>query len=366
MTSACTDFDRSRLGGRRGEHANFQRVQAFPCIAIADLRQMPSRVGIHLDPILAEAAFGIIQGAVDQFLQLLDPQRLELKNLRARNQRAVHIEKWVVGRGPNEAQISALHIWQENVLLRFVEVMNLVDEQDGLLAGRSKPIRGSRHDSPHLGDIAFHSAEAFEFRAGHVRDDLRQRGFASAGRAGQDHGRQPIGFDCAPQKFSRREDVFLADKFLEGPRAHPGGEGRRWLTPGAFLSSLSKRSCTNKKYGAQIGLHIIFARMRRHFWLSFSVLLTLDFVGAESRLPFGTVFKGRDQFDRLVASARQENWKSLPIGERTATVGRALVGTRYKSYTLEIDNRMEAPSVNFTGMDCWTFYEICARFRADA
>jgi hypothetical protein len=43
-------------------------------------------------------------------------------------------------------------------------------------------------------------------------------------------------------------------------------------------------------------------------------------------------------------------------------VGRALVGTRYKSYTLEIDNRIEAPSVNFQGMDCWTFYEIALAF----
>ena len=79
---------------------------------------------------------------------------------------------------------------------------------------------------------------------------------------------------------------------------------------------------------------------------------------AESRLPFSTVFKGRDKFDSLVAKAKSENWKSLPIGERTATVGRALVGTRYKSFTLEIDNRIEAPSANFQGMDCWTFYEI--------
>src|SRR5256714_5722179 len=83
---------------------------------------------------------------------------------------------------------------------------------------------------------------------------------------------------------------------------------------------------------------------------------------AESRLPFSTVFKGRDKFDSLVAKAKSENWKSLPIGERTATVGRALVGTRYKSFTLEIDNRIEAPSANFTGMDCWTFYEISLGF----
>ena len=79
-------------------------------------------------------------------------------------------------------------------------------------------------------------------------------------------------------------------------------------------------------------------------------------------LPFSTVFKGRDQFERLVQEARAQNWKSLPIGERTATVGRALVGTPYKSYTLEIDDQIEAPSANFYGMDCWTFFEIALGF----
>jgi len=90
--------------------------------------------------------------------------------------------------------------------------------------------------------------------------------------------------------------------------------------------------------------------------------ITLGLAGAELRLPFGTVFKGRDRFDSLVSKAKEGEWKALPIGERTATVGRALVGTRYKSFTLEIDNRIEAPSVNFNGMDCWTFYEIALGF----
>ncbi len=79
-------------------------------------------------------------------------------------------------------------------------------------------------------------------------------------------------------------------------------------------------------------------------------------------LPFSTVFKGRAKFDNLVQQARANDWKSLRIGERTATVGRALVGTRYKSYTLEIDDRIEAPSANFIGMDCWTFFEISLGF----
>src|SRR5213595_1120989 len=82
----------------------------------------------------------------------------------------------------------------------------------------------------------------------------------------------------------------------------------------------------------------------------------------ESRLPFSTVFKGQDQFNRLVAKAKSGNWQALPIGERTAAVGQALVGTRYKHFTLEIDNRIESPSVNFQGMDCWTFFEIALSF----
>src|SRR4026209_1246085 len=85
-------------------------------------------------------------------------------------------------------------------------------------------------------------------------------------------------------------------------------------------------------------------------------------MASESRLPFGTVFKGQDQFNRLVAKAKAESWKSLPIGDRTAAVGKALVGTRYKHFTLEIDNRIESPSVNFYGMDCWTFFETALGF----
>ena len=85
-------------------------------------------------------------------------------------------------------------------------------------------------------------------------------------------------------------------------------------------------------------------------------------LASETRLPFSTVFKGRDQFDRLVSLAKSNDWKSLPIGQRTAAIGEALLGTRYKHFTLEIDNRIEAPSVNFQGMDCWTFFETSVGF----
>lgn len=92
------------------------------------------------------------------------------------------------------------------------------------------------------------------------------------------------------------------------------------------------------------------------------VLAPLAALRAQATLPLETTFKGRDVFDRLVARAQRENWRALPIGDRTTRVALAMVGTPYKGYTLEIDDHIEAPSVNFYGQDCWTTFEISLGF----
>lgn len=75
------------------------------------------------------------------------------------------------------------------------------------------------------------------------------------------------------------------------------------------------------------------------------------------RLPMRTVFKGEAKFRAIVAKAERENWRNLPLPQRTMRVAREMVGTRYENYTLEVDDRIESPVVNLTEMDCWTFYE---------
>lgn len=80
------------------------------------------------------------------------------------------------------------------------------------------------------------------------------------------------------------------------------------------------------------------------------------------RLPRSIVFKNEAKFRELVRRAEREKWRNLPLGERTGRIGIALLGTPYVNYTLEIDDRIEAPSVNFDGLDCWTFYEISLGF----
>jgi Protein of unknown function (DUF1460) len=94
----------------------------------------------------------------------------------------------------------------------------------------------------------------------------------------------------------------------------------------------------------------------------FAILFFLSPSAFSAQLPLSTTFKGTAKFNRLISQAQSENWRALPIGERTARVGTALLGTPYVNYTLEIDDHIEAPSVNFNGLDCWTFYEVSLAF----
>jgi hypothetical protein len=80
------------------------------------------------------------------------------------------------------------------------------------------------------------------------------------------------------------------------------------------------------------------------------------------RLPMATVFKGEAKFRAMVQQAEKENWRQLPIGARTIRAARAMVGTPYVNYTLEVDDRIESPVVNFGAMDCWTYYENALAF----
>lgn len=91
------------------------------------------------------------------------------------------------------------------------------------------------------------------------------------------------------------------------------------------------------------------------------VLLALLFLilplAAKEYLPQSTTFIGKDKFERITRKAIAGQWGKLPIGDRMAKIALELEGTPYKAYTLEIDDRIESPSVNFNGLDCWTFFE---------
>lgn len=97
---------------------------------------------------------------------------------------------------------------------------------------------------------------------------------------------------------------------------------------------------------------------RRHFIHLGLLSGGANLLRAAEFLPQNVTFIGEAKFQQLVARAMAENWAALPMGTRVAQFGLALLGTKYVGWTLEIDDRIESPSVNFNGLDCWTFFEI--------
>jgi hypothetical protein len=94
----------------------------------------------------------------------------------------------------------------------------------------------------------------------------------------------------------------------------------------------------------------------RNFLFVLSLAFSISLQAAS--LPESALFVGPTKYQALIERGLAENWSALPLGERTTKVGLSLVGTPYKNYTLELDDRIETPSVNMAGMDCWTFFEI--------
>lgn len=92
------------------------------------------------------------------------------------------------------------------------------------------------------------------------------------------------------------------------------------------------------------------------------LLFSTGLPGTAGTLPLSTVFRGQSRFYALVAEAEQQNWRALPLGQRIVAVAKSFLGTRYVNYTLEIDDHVEAPSVDMDGLDCWTFFEISLGF----
>lgn len=100
-----------------------------------------------------------------------------------------------------------------------------------------------------------------------------------------------------------------------------------------------------------------FPVMRPAFLLcTLLVLTTCASPGAG--LPPEKTFIGERKFRQLMEKGYRAGWAGLPLGERVNNFALALRGTPYVNYTLELHDRLEAPSVNMDGMDCWTLFEI--------
>ena len=146
------------------------------------------------------------------------------EHLRSRQECGVDLERRVFGGRADEDDVAGLDARQEGVLLRLVEAVNLVDEDNRAAPGRPAQAFGLRHHLADFLDARQHGAERDEPRLRRVGDDPRERRLAGARRPPEDDRLEQVALDRLAQRPAGCQQLLLADEFVEGPRPHPLGE----------------------------------------------------------------------------------------------------------------------------------------------
>ena len=105
-------------------------------------------------------------------------ERVEAEQRRAAEQRRVHLEERVLGGGADEGDEPALDAGEQRVLLRLVEAVDLVEEEDRALAALAEPVPGPLERVAHVLHAGAHRAELLEGLARVGGDGLGQRRLA--------------------------------------------------------------------------------------------------------------------------------------------------------------------------------------------
>ena len=203
----------------RRRSGEFERAERDARIAVRKVDQRLARARLDPDVRTSQSPLGIAQRTIDQYADIRVVERFEHEDARTREQSRIDLERGVLGGRADQRDGAVLDVRQDGVLLRFVEPVDLVDEQDGALAGGAELLRVG-DDAPQVGDARTHRRELREVCAGEVRDDLRERRLARAGRAPKDHRGNLIALDRAPQRTARPHDLFLTDELVERARPH--------------------------------------------------------------------------------------------------------------------------------------------------
>ena len=143
----------------------------------------------------------------------------------AREQGRDHLEGGIFRGGADEDHRAAFHIGQKGVLLRFVEAVDLVDEDDGALVVAFVGVGGILHHGLDVADAGKDGAELDEAVAGTAFDDAGDGGFPGSGRAPEDERVIFPGGDHLAQQGVFGHQLGLAAKVFQAGGTEPLGQG---------------------------------------------------------------------------------------------------------------------------------------------
>src|SRR6185295_19640606 len=113
---------------------------------------------------------------------------------------------------------------QKGILLRLIEAMNLIDEENGSLAVNRLALLRCLDDGPQLRNTPCDRREGHELRLRVARDEMRQCRLARTGRPPENDGGELICLDRTPQRPIRCSDVLLPDKVRKLSRPQTFGQ----------------------------------------------------------------------------------------------------------------------------------------------
>ena len=199
---------------------HFEQVQRTPSVAVSGDCQSFERFRRRPQMARTEATLFVSQCRRQQWDEVCRFQWPQRIYLRPRQQCRVHFERGVFGGGAHEHQRAVFHIRQESILLRFVEAMHLVEEQQRSLAGGTTTHLCRLHHFAHIFNARLHRRQLSKFGIGGLGYQARECGLARTRRAPEQGAVQSRAFGQAPQGLAGAQQVGLANHFREHARPH--------------------------------------------------------------------------------------------------------------------------------------------------
>ena len=130
---------------------------------------------------------------------------------------------------PYEDCRTLFHVWQEDVLLGAVEVMEFIHEEDGPLLEAETPLLGLGEDTPDVFGAGGGGINLLKMGLSSTSDDVGQGGLPSTWWPVKEDGGESIGLEHPPEELTRTKEMALPNKLLYRPGTHPEGQGGVWV-----------------------------------------------------------------------------------------------------------------------------------------
>ena len=147
---------------------------------------------------------------------------------------------------PIKRDRAVLDMGQQRVLLRLVEPMDLVEEQDGPRTVQGQPFLGLGDRRADIGDAGHDRGHRRELGPDLPREQPGEARLPGAGWSPQQQRREMAPGDAPAQRSALADEVLLSDELVERPRPHPRGERLafgRWLEERLGLRASGARTC---------------------------------------------------------------------------------------------------------------------------